>query len=150
MPGTYSQLLLHVVFSTKHRQRWITSDLAKDLYPFIGGIVRDEKGTLFDIGGIEDHVHLYLRWRTDGAISDLMRNVKARSSAWIHEKYPDLKSFAWQEGYSEFSVSKSREPIVKKYIAGQIAHHRKETFQSEWLRLLRFHKIDFDEKYVFD
>ena len=84
MPGTYSQLLLHVVFSTKHRQRWITSDLAKDLYPFIGGIVRDEKGTLFDIGGIEDHVHLYLRWRTDGAISELMRNVKARSSAWIH------------------------------------------------------------------
>ena len=80
MPGTYSQILLHIVFSTKRRERWITAYVANDLYPYIGGIVRAEKGTLYDIGGSEDHVHMYLRWRTDAAVSDLMRTVKARSS----------------------------------------------------------------------
>jgi hypothetical protein len=75
MPGTYSQLLLHIVFSTKYRTRWITADVAERLYPYLGGIVRAEKGILFDVGGVEDHVHLYLRWRTDAAISDLMRTV---------------------------------------------------------------------------
>ena len=98
MSGTYSQLLLHFVFSTKTRKPWITPDIAERLYPYIGGIIRSEKGTLYDIGGVEDHVHLYLRWRTDGAISDLMRTVKSQSSKWIHETFPSLNNFAWQEG----------------------------------------------------
>jgi putative transposase len=150
MPGTYSQLLLHAVFSTKGRERWITPDLAERLYPYIGGIVRAEKGALYDIGGASDHVHLYLRWRPDGAISDLMRIVKARSSKWIHDTLPALDPFAWQEGYSVFSVSKSQERAVKKYIGGQAAHHAKEDFRSELLRMLRAHGVEFDEKYVFD
>jgi putative transposase len=87
MPGTYSQILLHIVFSTKHREPWITAEIAERLYPYIGGIVRAERGVLYDIGGIEDHVHMYLRWRPDGSVSDLMRTVKARSSKWVHETY---------------------------------------------------------------
>ncbi|MDX2119065.1 MAG: IS200/IS605 family transposase [Planctomycetota bacterium] len=150
MPGTYSQVLLHVVFSTKGREAWITPHLAERLYPYIGGIVRAEKGVLYDIGGVEDHVHMYLRWRPDGSISDLMRTVKARSSKWVHETYPNLAAFAWQEGYSVFSVSKSQEDAVKKYIAGQAEHHRTEDFKSELLRLLRAHGIEFDERYVCD
>ena len=150
MPGTYSQVLLHVVFSTKGREAWITPHLAERLYPDIGGIVRAEKGVLYDIGGVEDHVHMYLRWRPDGSISDLMRTVKARSSKWVHETYPNLAAFAWQEGYSVFSVSKSQEDAVKKYIAGQAEHHRTEDFKSELLRLLRAHGIEFDERYVCD
>ncbi len=150
MPGTYSQILLHVVFSTKRRERWITPQIADRLYPFIGGIVRAERGTLYDIGGIEDHVHLYLRWRSDGAISDLMRTVKSRSSKWIHESFPALGAFAWQEGYAVFTVSQSQEEGVKKYIADQHEHHRKEDFMAELLRLLRKHEIEFDERYVFD
>ena len=150
MPGTYSQLLLHIVFATKARAPWITRDVAERLYPYIGGIVRAEKGVLYDIGGIEDHVHMYLRWRPDGSVSDLMRTVKSRSSKWVHETYPNLAAFAWQEGYSVFSVSKSQEEAVKKYIAGQVEHHKKEDFQSELLRILRAHGVEFDEKYVFD
>jgi putative transposase len=150
MPGTYSQLLLHVVFGTKGRERWITPDLAARLYPYAGGIVRAEKGVLFDIGGALDHVHLYLRWRPDGSVSDLMRTVKARSSKWVHDTFPSAESFAWQEGYSVFSVSKSQEEAVKKYIAGQAAHHVKEDFRSELLRMLRAHDVEFDERYVFD
>jgi putative transposase len=150
MPGTYSQVLLHVVFSTKHREPWITPDVATRLYPFIGGIVREQKGTLYDIGGIADHVHLYLRWRTDETIANLLRHVKAGSSRWIHATFPDRSGFAWQEGYAVFSVSKSREAAVKEYIAGQAEHHRKEGFRPELLRLMRAHEIEFDERYVFD
>ncbi len=150
MPGTYSQILLHIVFSTKHRTPWITPDVAERLYPYMGGIVRSEKGVLYDIGGIEDHVHMYLRWRPDTTVSDLMRDVKANSSKWIHDTFPSLGAFAWQEGYGAFSVSKSQEDAVKAYIAGQHEHHKKEDFKSEFLRMLRLHEIEFEERYVFD
>ncbi len=150
MPGTYSQLLLHAVFSTKGRMPWISGDTAERLYPYIGGIVRAEKGVLYDIGGVEDHVHMYFRWRPDSAISDFMRTVKARSSKWVHDTFPKLGAFAWQEGYSVFSVSKSQEEAVKKYIAGQAEHHKKEDSKSELLRILRAHGVEFDERYVFD
>ena len=107
MPGTYSQILLHIVFSTKHRKPWIAPDIAERLYPYIGGIVRAEKGVLYDIGGTLDHVHMYVRWRREDSVSNLMRTVKARSSLWAHQTFPKLGAFAWQEGYSVFSVSKS-------------------------------------------
>lgn len=150
MPGTYSQILLHIVFSTKRREPWITADIAGRLYPYMGGIVRAEKGVLYDIGGIEDHVHLYLRWRPDATVSDLMRTVKARSSKWVHDTFPALGAFAWQEGYGVFTVSKSQETVVKKYIARQAEHHKKENFKAELLRLLCKHEIEFEERYVFD
>lgn len=150
MPGTYSQLLLHVVFSTKGRAPWLNAKVAERLYPYIGGIVRAEKGVLYDIGGVEDHVHMYLRRRPDGSVSDLMRTVKARSSKWVHDTFAALRAFSWQEGYSVFSVSKSQEEAVKKYIAGQTEHHKKEDFKSELRRILRAHGVAFDEKYLFD
>lgn len=150
MPGTYSQVLLHVVFSTKKRTPWIATEVAERLYPYIGGIIRAEKCVLYDIGGVADHIHMYLRWRPDGSISDLMRTVKSRSSKWVHDTFPALREFAWQEGYSVFSVSKSQEAAVKRYIAGQAQHHKKLHFQSELLRILRSHGFEFDEKYVFD
>jgi REP element-mobilizing transposase RayT len=150
MPGTYSQLLLHVVFSTKHRKPFITADVAEHLHPYLGGIVRTEKGQLLSIGGVEDHVHMYVRWRTDGAISDLMRTVKSSSSRWLHEEFSALKDFSWQDGYGVFSVSKSQEEVVKNYIARQAEHHRTVDFKTELLDLLRRHEIEFDEQYVFD
>ncbi len=150
MPGTYTQILVHIVFSTKRREPFITPDVAERLYPYMGGIVRAERGTLCDIGGVADHVHMYLRWRPDGSVSDLMRTVKARSSKWVHETLPELGKFTWQEGYAAFTVSKSQEPAVKKYIATQAEHHKKENFTSELLRLLLAHGVEFDERYVFD
>ena len=150
MPGTYSQILMHVVFSTKHREPWIAPDVAGRLYAYMGGIVRAERGVLYDIGGIEDHVHLYLRLRPDTCVSELMRTVKSRSSLWVHQTLPGLGGFAWQEGFSVFSVSKSQEQWVKEYIANQAEHHKKEDFKSELLRMLRAHDIEFDEGHVFD
>jgi putative transposase len=150
LPGTYSQILLHIVFSTKHREAWIKRDSSDRLYSYMGGIVHAEKGMLYDIGGVEDHIHMYLRWRPDESISNLMRTLKSRSSKWIHDTFPSLQVFAWQEGYSVFSVSKSQETAVKKYIAGQAEHHKKEDFKSELLRLLRAHGVEFDQTYVFE
>ena len=150
MPGTYSPILLHVVFSTKHRQPWITLNVAEQLYPYLGGIIRGEQGTLYDVGGIEDHVHLYFRWRPSGSLSDLMRAVKAHSSKWIHETYPALQEFAWQEGFAAFSVSKSQEAAVKNYIGRQREHHQRVDFKDELLTLFRAHHVEFDERYVFD
>lgn len=150
VPGTYSQMLFHIVFSTKHRRPWIVPELAERLDPFIGGIVRAERGSMYAIGGVEDHIHMYIRWRPDGSVSDLMRIVKSRSSKWVHEMYPSLGDFAWQEGYSVFSVSKSREAAVKQYIAGQREHHTKEDFSTELRRLLIAHGVEFEDRYVFD
>jgi len=150
VPGTYSQVLLHVVFATSRRKPIITADIQPRLYDYIGGIVRQEKGTLYAIGGMPDHIHMLLRWRTDRAIADLMRTVKARSSRWMHETFPDAQAFAWQAGYGVFAVSKSVEPSVKQYIGNQSAHHTKRDFSEEFLSLLRAHDIDFDPRYVFD
>jgi putative transposase len=150
MPGTYSQLLLHVVTSTKGRTPWISPEVAQRLYPYIGGIVRAERGMLYAIGGVVDHVHMYLRWRPDGTVSDLMRTIKSRSSKWVHGTFPHLAAFAWQEGYSVFSGNKSHEDALKAYITGKLEHHKTVDFKSELLRLLRAHEVEFDERYVFD
>ncbi len=150
MPGTYSQVILHFVFSTKRRVAYITPEIQTRLYDYIGGIVRAEKGTLYAIGGMPDHVHLLLRWRTDASIADLMRTVKARSSRWVHQTFADAAAFAWQEGYGVFSVSKSAEPDVKNYIENQVEHHKQRDFKAELLALLRAHGVEFDERFVFD
>lgn len=150
MPGTYSQVLLHVVFSTKQRAAFIKPELQQRLYEYIGGIVRAEKGTLYAIGGVPDHVHLLVRWRTDGTIADLLRTVKSRSSLWVHQSFPGFAAFAWQEGYAAFSVSKSAEATVKAYIERQVDHHQKRGFEEELLALLRAHGVSFDPRYVFD
>jgi REP element-mobilizing transposase RayT len=148
MPGTYSQILLHVVFATRGRRPLITPDLSGRLYAYIGGIIRAERGVLLAIGGVEDHVHLYLRWRPDGSISDLMRVVKSRSSRWVHETFAHRGDFAWQEGYAVFTVSKSQEAAVRRYIEEQEAHHKSGGFTDELLALLSAHGVEFDERHV--
>lgn len=150
MPGTYSQILLHMVFSTKHREPCIEEPLRPRLYDYMGGIVRAQRAVLLAIGGMPDHVHLLVRWRTDAAISDLMRTLKAGSSGWVHQTFAERREFAWQEGYSVFSVSTSAKQDVERYIANQQEHHKHREFKDELLALLRAHGVEFQENYVFD
>lgn len=150
MPGTYSQILVHIVFSTKHREPFIEEPLRPRLYDYMGGIVRAERAVLLAIGGMPDHVHLLVRWRTDAAISDLMRTLKAGSSGWVHQTFAERREFAWQEGYSAFSVSTSAKQDVERYIANQQEHHTNRDFKDELLALLRAHGVEFQEKYLFD
>ena len=150
MPGTFSNILLHVIFSTKNRAMAIKPDMQDTLCAFIGGIVRDERGTLLRAGGMPDHVHLLARWRTDGAVSDLLRNVKGRSSKWMHDTFAEQKDFAWQAGYGVFSVSQSQRDPVGRYIDDQAEHHRQKTFQDEFVGFLRAHQIEYDERYIWE
>jgi putative transposase len=146
MPNSYTQILLHTVFSTKHREAIITDDIRERLYAYIGGIVRAEQGMLYAIGGVEDHVHLLIRWRPDAPISDLMRTLKSRSTKWVKSELG--KEFAWQEGYAAFSVSKSQEDVVRGYIAKQTEHHREVGFGEELVRLLDAHRVEYDARWI--
>lgn len=150
MPGTYSQLLLHVVIATKRRRRWITDDVASRLHPYLCGIVRAQGGMVLAVGGVEDHVHLYVRWRTDRTIAELVRQLKSRSTRWLRTLGPALRDFAWQEGYSVFSVSRSQDGTLRRYIATQAEHHVRVDFVEELRALLRAHQVAFDERYLAD
>jgi REP element-mobilizing transposase RayT len=149
MPSAYTQNFYHAVFSTKHRANLITPELESRLYPFIGGILRDLRCTLLAINGMPDHVHLLIRYRADLSHSDMLQQIKARSSKWVHESFPQLADFAWQEVYGGFTVSKSAAPSVEAYIARQKEHHQRQDYQSESLELLRRHGVEFVEADVF-
>ncbi len=150
MPQSFSAVYLHIVFSTKRREPFIRDELALRLYPYFGGIVTSTKGTLLCAGGMPDHVHLLVSMGRESTLADLLRELKANSSRWIHETFPELRSFAWQSGYAAFSVSFLRLDDVRRYIENQAEHHRTRTFQEEFVELLKRHNLVFDERYVWD
>jgi REP element-mobilizing transposase RayT len=128
----------------------LTGDLADRLYAYIGGIIRNENGALLAAGGMPHHVHLLVSLNRESCLSDILRQIKGSSSKWIHETMPDLRGFAWQAGYAAFAVSYSHVDNVKQYIESQADHHRKITFQEEFVAFLRKHKLEFDERYLWD
>ena len=150
MAHTYTQLYYHLVFSTKNRRPWITDDLAVRLYPYLGGAIRNEGGTALAINGMPDHIHILARLRQDKALSDLLRDIKANSSGWVHREFPMLRDFAWQGGYAAFTVSASQIERVRQYIETQKEHHRQRNFHDELLALLKAHGIEFDAEHVWD
>jgi putative transposase len=150
MAGTFTRLLYHVVFSTKSRALFIDPRLRAELYPYMEGIIRHQKGWLLSLGGMPDHVHILLRLKPDVVIADLVRHVKGGSSKWIHDQKDLCSDFAWQSGYAAFSVSESKEGTVRSYIEKQEKHHRKKTFEEEFVSLLQKHGIEFDPAFVFD
>jgi putative transposase len=149
MAGTFTRLLYHVVFSTKSRVPYIDPKLRENLYPYIEGIIRRQKGWLLSMNGMPDHVHILLRLKPVVAISDLVQHVKGGSSGWVHDEglCPD---FAWQSGYAAFSVSESKEGTVRSYIERQETHHGRKTFKEELISLLDKHNIEYDPIHVFD
>lgn len=149
MPTTHTAIYLHVVFSTKHRVPLIAPELRPRLHGYMGGIVRGMNGHLLSAGGVEDHMHLLVHWNTKGADA-LLREVKSKSTKWMHGEFPELRGFYWQAGGGVFSVSKSEVGRVEKYIAGQESHHRRRTFKEEYLEFLHKHEVEYDERYVWD
>ena len=145
---SYISSYFHCVFSTKERQRLITPALRERLWPFLGGIARQNKMKAIEIGGVEDHVHILLSLPSTMAISKALQLIKGGSSKWIHENFPEYHQFAWQEEYGAFSVSVSQLDKTIEYIKGQEEHHRKMTFQEEFLALLKKHRIEYDERYL--
>jgi len=150
MPSTYTSLHYHIIFSTKERRPFITPHIQTRLYDYIGGIVRHEKGILRCAGGVADHVHMLATLPPTRAISDWLRVIKSNSSGWIHDTFSDQKLFGWQDGYGAFSVSSSAMSDVERYIAGQEEHHRRISFQEEFVEFLRKNEIEYDERYLWD
>jgi REP element-mobilizing transposase RayT len=148
MAGTYTNLLYHIVFSTKNRSALITSDIQAELYRYMGGIIRGQEGICLEIGGVADHVHILAKIKPAISLSDFLREVKASASKWMNEKSARLRRFAWQDGYGAFSVSESQVEKVRRYIQTQERHHRKLDYKEEFRQLLRKHKIEFEEKHL--
>ncbi len=147
---SYVSSYFHCIFSTKERRKLITPPLRERLWPFLGGIARQNKMTALIIGGVEDHVHILLSLPATMPISKAMQLIKGGSSKWIHETFPEQRLFAWQEKYGAFSVSVSQLEIITDYIKNQEEHHRTKSFQEEFLALLKKHRIEYDERYLWD
>jgi putative transposase len=150
MANTYTCLHYHFTFSTKHRRPWITQEIEKRVWEYLGDIARKNKLKPIKIGGIEDHVHLLLGAPPTLAPAKIAQLVKGGSSGWIHEEFPHLAAFVWQDGYGAFTVSKSGVPELSKYIEDQRKHHLELTFKEEFLALLIRHGIEYDERYLWD
>ena len=145
---SYVSAHFHCVFSTKERRPFITPELRDRLWPFLGGIARQNHMKAIEIGGMPDHVHLLISLPSTMAISKAMQLIKGGSSKWVHETFPNQRTFSWQQEYGAFSVSVSQMDKTIAYIRGQEAHHRKFTFQEEFLRLLKKHALEYDERYL--
>ncbi|MBX9585046.1 MAG: IS200/IS605 family transposase [Gemmataceae bacterium] len=150
MPQSFTRLHYHLVFSTKGREPSITPDIQPRLWDYLGGLVRAAGGIPLEIGGVAHHVHLLVTLRQQPALADVLRDIKANSSGWVHETFPDAAPFWWQTGYGAFTVSHSEIGRVQRYIANQEEHHRKQSFQDEYRQLLTLHGIEFDERYLWD
>jgi putative transposase len=149
MPQSFASLHCHIVFSTKHRQPVIQSELQSRLFDYIGGILRNHSSSLIAAGGMPDHVHLLVSMGRTLSVADAVRIIKSNSSSWIHEEL-HLPDFQWQTGYGAFAVSYSNIDAVKAYFANQESHHRAQSFQDEFRELLRRHELKWDERYVWD
>jgi putative transposase len=149
MSRTFTNLLTHMVFSTKDREPLIVPEVKPELLRYLGGLAGKLKGKAYGVNGTRDHVHMLVSLPPAVSIADALRFIKSNSSGWMHNKWP-TRAFAWQLGYGAFSVSKSNVPAVLKYIAKQEEHHRKWTFKDEFLDLLRKHQVDYDERYIWD
>jgi REP element-mobilizing transposase RayT len=147
MAHTYTKNHIHIIFSTKAREKRISKELQPKLWSYMAGICRNLNIAALAIGGIEDHVHALVELLPSMSVSKAVNLLKSNSSRWMNER---RNRFAWQEGFGAFSVSASDISAVKRYVLNQAAHHRKMTFEQEFIAFLRKHNIQFDAKYVLD
>lgn len=148
MSHTYNSQLVHCVFSTKERRALITPELKERLWPYLGGIARENKMVALAVGGVEDHIHILLSLPATISVSKAVQLIKGGASKWIHDTFPEQRQFSWQEGYGAFSIGISDVDRTVAYIENQAEHHKKKDFQSEFLSFLKKHKIEYDERYI--
>jgi REP element-mobilizing transposase RayT len=150
MPQSLARILVHLVFSTKNRERVLTPAIMAELHPYVAVTLDHIDCPSLQVGGVEDHVHLFFGLSRTRTIADIVETVKTSSSKWIKTKGAEFTDFHWQSGYGAFSVSQSDAETVITYIRNQAQHHQKMTFQQEYRRLLERYQVAFDERYVWD
>jgi REP element-mobilizing transposase RayT len=141
---------MHLIWSTIRRESLLDEAWVERLYRYIGGLLRERKTVLLAAGGTADHVHLYVSMPATADLAELVNAMKANSSRWVHETFPEMHNFAWQSGYGAFSVSVSADEQVRIYIANQKEHHKNRGFMEEYLEFLKRHQIECDPRYVFE
>lgn len=142
---TFTSCHLHCVWSTKDRRPLITPTLQQRLWPYLGGIARANKMTAIEIGGMEDHVHVLLMLPSTLSISKAIQLLKGNSSKWVHETFPEHRTFEWQEGYGAFSIGVSGIASTVDYIKRQDEHHRQRSFKEELVEFLKKHNQSYDD-----
>ena len=150
MPQSLSQVVVHIVFSTKDRQKWLDAPISPRMHAYLATVCRDHDCEAYRVGGVADHVHLAVRLGRTISQADLIETIKTSSSPWIKKQGHGYRSFFWQRGYGAFSVGFSQRDTLVQYIDSQEEHHRTTTFQEEYRELLRKYPIEFDERYVWD
>ena len=150
MASTFSQIYIHLVFSVKHREALIDKEMKDELLKFIAGIFGKKNHKLLAINAMPDHIHIFFDMNPDVRLMDLVREIKANSSRFIHSAFPGKIKFQWQEGYGAFSYAQSQKKIVINYIMNQEEHHRKRSFRDEYIEFLKRYEITYDERYIFD
>ena len=148
MANTFTQIYLHLVFAVQNRVSLIQSEWKDELYKYITGIVKNNKHKLIAINGMPNHVHIAVGYKPHQLIPDLLQDIKGNSSKWINEKKLVYGKFSWQAGYGAFSFSHSQIDAVAKYIINQEKHHKRKTFQEEYIELLEKYNVQFNEKYI--
>ena len=149
MPNTYTQIYIHFVFAVKYRHALIGQEWREEVHKYITGIVQNREHKLIAINSMPDHMHVLIGLHANQSLSDLMRDVKAVSSKFINEKRWTRGRFSWQEGFGAFSYSHSQLDAVVQYIRNQEKHHRRRTFQEEYVEMLKKFHVDFRKEYVF-
>jgi putative transposase len=148
MPNTYSQLYIQIIFAVQGRQHFITESFRERLQQYVTGIVQNLGQKLLAIYCMPDHIHLLVSIKPDIAISDLVRDIKSNSSAFVKQNLE--QTFSWQKGFGAFSYSKSQLNDVAMYIANQAKHHQKRTFKEEYVKFLNKYEIKYDDRYLFE
>lgn len=142
--------LVHLVYSTKHREPLIPKSHREALFAYQAGIFKEWESPALVISGVEDHLHALFALSKNHSLKKLVEEVKKGSSKWMKSDGPRIQQFSWQAGYAAFSVSQSNVETVQRYIERQEEHHRKMSFQDELRTLLKRHGVEFDERYVWD
>lgn len=146
--GTYKQMFYQIVFGTKNKKATIATNYETELFQYIHGIIKNKRGKLYRINGMEDHIHILSDLHPSISLSDFIKDIKVASNTWMKEsgKFPAFEG--WQDGYGAFTYSIKEKDILINYIKNQKQHHRSETFHDEFKRLLIENGIEFDEKYL--
>jgi len=146
--STYTQILYHIVFSTKNRTRVLLPDNRERLFRYIWGIVKKKNCHLHRINGVEDHLHILTSLHPCERLADLVRDIKAGASQWIKDNNVFQDFVGWQDGYGAFTHSKAEKDVLIDYIKNQQDHHKTVSFREELEALLKKAGIEFDERFL--